>query len=148
MSIITKLDIGLINLINKTSSTMDISIYNESFWHSISKGGLYSNKQGKLVCFQEVQSPMINRDIVNSRIEINIIEDKKVSLRVIGIIERFIIDEDEFRGYEETINKLFEDVFLDNISIIRPYEIISDDFVFRLGSGDINTLSIQIDKVV
>jgi|GEM_PF-4475664 len=148
MSIITKLDIGLINLINKTSSTMDIYIYNESFWHSISKGGLYSNKQGKLVCFQEVQSPMINRDIVNSRIEINIIEDKKVSLRVIGIIERFIIDEDEFRGYEETINKLFEDVFLDNISIIRPYEIISDDFVFRLGSGYINTLSIQIDKVV
>lgn len=148
MSIITKLDIGLINLINKTSSTMDISIYNESFWHSTSKGGLYSNKQGKLVCFQEVQSPMINRDIVNSRIEINIIEDKKVSLRVIGIIERFIIDEDEFRGYEETINKLFEDVFLDNISIIRPYEIISDDFVFRLGAGDIDTLSIQIDKVV
>ena len=95
MSIITKLDIGLINLINKASSTMDISIYNEEFWHSISKGGLYGNKQGKLICFQEEESPMINRDIVNSRIE-----------------------------------------------------IISDDFVFRLGSRDMDTLSIQIDKVV
>ena len=148
MNIATKFNLELVSIVNKENSTMQISVYHENFWHSVSQGFIFVNLEGKLICIQTTESSMINKDITDSKIDISLINNKKIDLSVKGRLERFVVNEDEFQEYRKDIKKLFPNVILFNILIIEPYEIVSDNYIFRTEVKNKEVLSVRIDKAV